>query len=331
MMPATTNPAPARHSNVKIDKQIIRLLLQEDNIRYQQINLRRKNIRRINIRRHIKEIIFIAAGIMSATIGLKGFLLPNGFLDGGVTGISLLVNKLSGIDVSILIFAFNLPFIYLAIKQISKSFALKTFIAITVLAVVVHFFHIQQFTNDKLLIAVFGGFFLGSGVGLAMRGGSVIDGTEVLAVFVNRHSSLSVGDFIALFNVFLFAASAFLVSFETALYSMLTYLSASKTVDFLITGIDEYIGVTIISDKSAEVKEMLVNKLGRAVTVYKGEGGYGKRGVVEEERNIIFSVVTRLEVQKLKTEIEKTDPYAFVIQHTINDTKGGMLKKRPLH
>jgi len=288
-------------------------------------------IKRLTFSTNLKNVFLIAAGIAAATVGLKGFLLPNGFLDGGATGISLLLNLKTGIDISILIMVVNLPLIAIGWRQVSKDFALKTFLAVSVFAIVIHFFEMQSLTQDKLLISVFGGFFLGAGIGLAMRGGCVIDGTEVLAVFIARKSSLSVGDFIALFNIVLFSAAAFLVNLETALYSMLTYITASKTIDFIITGIEEYIGVTIISEKSDEIKESIITNLGRAVTVYKGEGGYGKRGVVEAERKIIFSVVTRLEVQKLVSEIEKIDAEAFVIQHTINDTKGGMIKKRSLH
>jgi uncharacterized membrane-anchored protein YitT (DUF2179 family) len=159
----------------------------------------------------------------------------------------------------------------------------------------------------------------------------VIDGTEVLAIYVSKKSSLSVGDFIAIFNILLFLTAAFLINIETALYSMLTYFSASKTVDFIITGIEEYIGVTIVSNFAEEIKEAIINNLGRAVTVYKGEGGFGKQGEVFAERDILFSVVTRLEVQKLILEIEKIDEEAFVVQHQICDTKGGMIKKRPFH
>ena len=285
----------------------------------------------IRVRNTVRVILFIAAGIVSATIGLKGFLLPNSFLDGGVTGISLLINRLTGWDLSILIFGINLPFIFLGSKQVGRSFALKTMAAVTVLAVLVHFVTLPHLTNDKLLIAVFGGFFVGAGIGLCIRGGCVIDGTEVLAIQISRSTFLSVGDFIALFNILLFIVSAVLINLETALYSMLTYLAASKTVDFLITGIEEYTGVTIISEAAPEIREMIISKLGRAVTIYKGEGGYGKKGLIEGDRKILFSVVTRLEVQKLISNIEKIDPDAFVIQHTINDTRGGMIKKRPLH
>ncbi len=290
-----------------------------------------KRIERLTLSERVKNFFLIAAGIASATVGLKGFLLPNGFLDGGATGISLLINRLSGIDISILIVLINLPLIFIGWRQVSKNFAVKTFLAVAAFAIVIHFFEMRILTQDKLLISVFGGFFLGAGIGLAMRGGCVIDGTEVLAVFISRKSSLSVGDFILIFNIVLFSAAALLLDLETALYSMLTYITASKTIDFIITGIEEYIGVTIISERADQIKESIINNLGRAVTVYKGEGGFGRRGLVDEERKIIFSVVTRLEVQKLIVEIEKIDPEAFVVQHTINDTKGGMIKKRSLH
>lgn len=279
----------------------------------------------------LRSFLFLLAGVSSATIGLKGFLLPNHFLDGGITGISLLISRLTGIELGVLIVCINLPFIFFGARQVSKGFAVKTACSILVLALGVHFVPIAAFTKDPLLIAVFGGFFIGAGVGMCMRGGGVIDGTEVLALQVSRVSTLSVGDFIGLFNIVLFAASALLVSIEQALYSMLTYLAASKTVDFLITGIEEYIGVTIISQKADPIHIMVVEQLGRGVTVYSGEGGYGSHGLIQQQRKILFCVVTRLEVQKLLTEIERIDEEAFVIQAPIADTRGGMIKKRPLH
>jgi Uncharacterized conserved protein len=290
-----------------------------------------ERLKRLAFWTHVKNTFLICAGIAAATFGLKGFLLPEGLLDGGATGISLLINRVTGFDISILIMLINLPLIYIGWRQVSRRFAVKTLLAVMTFAIVVHFVEIPDLTHDRLLIAVFGGFFLGAGIGLAMRGGAVIDGTEVLAVWISRHSSLSVGDFIAIFNVILFTAAVFLVNLEIALYSMLTYFSASKTIDFIIAGIEEYIGVTIVSDKADEIKESIVNNLGRAVTVYKGIGGYGKRGLVESERKILFAVVTRLEVQRLIVEIDKIDANAFVVQHTINDTRGGMIKKRSLH
>lgn len=279
-----------------------------------------------------KDLILIACGITSATIGLNGFLLPNGFLDGGVTGISLLINRLTpNIDFSILLIVLNIPFILIGSKQVSKSFAIKAFLSIVTLALMVHFVHVPPLTSDKLLIAVFGGFFLGAGIGLTMRGSSVIDGTEVMAIYISRKSSLTVGDVIGGFNILVFCVSGVLIGLETALYSMLTYIAASKTVDFVITGIEEYIGVTIISDKSDEVKNTIINKLKKAATIYKGEGGYGKKGVIETERKIIFTVVTRLEVQRFITEVRMVDADAFIIQHVVTDTKGGMIKQRALH
>lgn len=279
----------------------------------------------------LKSFLFLLAGVSSATIGLKGFLLPNHFLDGGITGISLLLSQITGVELSFLIVAINIPFIYFGARQVGKGFAAKTACSIVVLALAVHFVHIDSLTDDKLLIAVFGGFFIGAGIGLCMRGGGVIDGTEVLALQVSRVSTLSVGDFIGMFNIALFATSALLVNINVALYSMLTYLAASKTVDFLITGIEEYIGVTIISHKADPIQQMIVEKLGRGVTAYISDSGYGNHGLVEQRRKILFCVVTRLEVQKLLTEITRIDDEAFVIQAPIADTRGGMIKKRPLH
>ncbi len=285
----------------------------------------------IVLKRNIKDLVFICLGVIMASVGLKGFLLPNNFLDGGAMGVSLLLQILTNLDLSILIVFVNLPFIILAARQISIQFALKSCLAILSIACLVHFIDLPVITEDKLLIAVFGGFFLGAGIGLSIRGGSVIDGTEVLAISISRRSSLTVGDFIALFNVVLFGLAALIVSLETAMYSMLTYIAASKTVDFIINGIEEYIGIMIVSDASAAIKETIVTKLGRGITVFKSDSGYGKKGIALPDKNILFCVVTRLEVTKVLLEIEKIDTTAFVIQYPIKDTKGGMIKKRPLH
>jgi uncharacterized membrane-anchored protein YitT (DUF2179 family) len=288
-------------------------------------------ISRLIITRHLKDFVLISIGVTMATIGLKEFLLPNGFLDGGAMGMSLLINQKTNIDLSLLIILINVPFILIGARQISWSFALKSALAIVALSILVHFIHFSAITEDKLLIAVFGGFFLGAGIGFTIRGGAVIDGTEVLALYVSRKTSLTVGDFISVFNVFLFAVAALIFNVETAMYSMLTYFAASKTVDFIINGIEEYIGVTIISRNAKEVKMAITQNLGRGVTVYKAESGYGKTGMNYDENKVLFCVVTRLEVTKLMLEIEKIDPEAFVVQHAIKDTKGGMIKKRPLH
>lgn len=288
-------------------------------------------VNQLIIKRNIKDVLFISLGVTMASIGLKGFLLPNNFLDGGAMGVSLLIEVMTKINLSYLIILVNLPFIVIGARQISMQFAIKSALAILGLAILVHYVTLPTITDDKLLISIFGGFFLGAGIGLTIRGGAVIDGTEVLAITVNRKSSLTVGDFIAAFNVVLFGLATFLISIETAMYSMLTYLSASKTVDFIINGIEEYIGVIIVSTKSDDIRSQITSNLGRGVTAYKSDQGFGSRGNSNEEGNILFCVVTRLEVTKLLLEIDKIDQDAFVVQHPIKDTKGGMIKKRPLH
>jgi uncharacterized membrane-anchored protein YitT (DUF2179 family) len=279
-----------------------------------------------------KELLFIVFGILSASFGLKSFLLPNHFLDGGAMGISLLLNITTKYPLGMLIILVNIPFVLLGSKQISKMFAFKTILAITGLALMLNFNFFPIITSDKLLIAVFGGFFLGGGIGLAIRGGAVLDGTEVLALFISKKISLSVGDVILLFNILIFGVAAFLINMETALYAILTYLSASKTVDFIIHGIDEYIGVTIISAKNEEIRKAITKILGRAVTVYKGEKGYTKYLTPEDEVDIkiVFTVVTKLEVTKLKNLIKSIDKQAFIVMHSVEHTYGGMVKKRPL-
>ena len=288
-----------------------------------------KLVKRITIWRQIKDGLFIAIGVLMASIGLKGFLLPNGFFDGGAMGMSLLLEMLTPVNLSVLIILVNMPFIVLGAKQVSVPFAIKSTLAIFGLALLVHYIEVPAITADKLL--VFGGFFLGSGIGFAIRGGAVIDGTEVLAISVSRTSSLTVGDFITVFNVCLFIVAAIFVDLETAMCSMLTYFSASKTVDFIINGVEEYLGVMIMSQQAEDIKQMISYDLGRGVTVLKSDGGYGDKANLLPDRKVLFCVITRLEVTKMLLEIEKIDSKAFVIQYPIKDTKGGMIKKRPLH
>ncbi len=178
-------------------------------------------------------------------------------------------------------------------------------------------------------MAIFGGFFLGAGIGLAVRGGAVIDGTEVLAIFLSRKLGTTIGDIIIVINILIFSAAAYFLSIEIAMYSMITYLSASRTLDFIIEGIEEYIGVTIVSVHSEKIRLMIINSMGRGVTIYSGKRGYGKRGE-SQEVDIIYTVITRLELNKLNTEIEKIDSNAFVVMNSVKDTKGGMIKKRAL-
>jgi len=281
------------------------------------------------VKRILKDAILIGLGIGAAAFGLESFLLPSKFIDGGATGISLLITELTNIPLYLLIIGINIPFVILGYKIIGKQFAIKTAIAIVGLAICIAFVHFPEVTHDKLLVAIFGGFFLGSGIGLSVRGGAVIDGTEVLAIFLSRKFGVTMGDVIIIINIFIFSAAAYFLSIEAALYSMITYLAASKTLDFVVLGIEEYNGVTIVSSHSEEIRQMIIDTMGRGVTVYCGKRGYGKRGE-GKEIDIVYTVVTRLELNKLNTEIEKIDPNAFVVMNTIKDTKGGMIKKRPL-
>jgi uncharacterized membrane-anchored protein YitT (DUF2179 family) len=278
----------------------------------------------------IKDAFMLLLGVLSAGFGLKGFIIPNGFIDGGVVGISLLTSSQTGISVSILILFISIPFILLGLHQIGKAFIIKSILAIALLALVIVIIPYPVVTHDKLLVAIFGGFFLGAGIGFSIRGGGVIDGTEVLAVSLSRKGALSVGDFILIFNIVIFSVAAYLLSPEIALYSILTYLSASKTVDFILEGIEEFTGVTIISPHSDEIAHMIQKKLRRGLTIYEGKRGYGKRGINYDTTDIIFTVITRLEIRRLTSEVEKIDPNSFIVMQSIRDTRGGMVKKRPL-
>jgi uncharacterized membrane-anchored protein YitT (DUF2179 family) len=277
----------------------------------------------------VKDILLITVGIFSAAFGFKGFLLTNQFIDGGVTGISLLLFALTKIPLYQLIIGINIPFIILGYKVIDKKFAIKMTLAIAGLALCLATVQFPNVTDDNLLVAVFGGFFLGAGIGLSIRGGAVLDGTEVLAIYLSRKLGTTIGDIIIVINVIIFSAAAYFLSVQIALYSMITYLSASKTLDFIIEGIEEYIGVTIISGNNEKIKQMIIDKMGRGVTVYKGKGGYGKHRQ-KGDIDILYTVLTRLELNKLNTEIEKIDKDAFVVMSSIKDTKGGMIKKRSL-
>lgn len=290
-----------------------------------------KGYRELSIltKRNIKDFLLVTAGILSASFGFKGFLLTNEFIDGGATGISLLISNTTGIPLYLLIICVNIPFIFMGYRVVSTAFAIKTALAIGGLALCVAQVDFPNVTDDNILVAVFGGFFLGAGIGLAVRGGAVIDGTEILAIFLSRKLGTTIGDIIILINIFVFSAAAYLLSIEIAMYSMITYLSASKMLDFIVEGIDEYMGVTIVSTHYLEIKQMIIEKMGRGITVYKGEKGFGTRGEMSEV-NILFTVITRLEMNKLNTEIQTIDPHAFVVMNSIKDTKGGMIKKKAL-
>jgi uncharacterized membrane-anchored protein YitT (DUF2179 family) len=279
----------------------------------------------------LKNWALIIIGILSATFGLESFLLPNSFIDGGVMGISLLVRAISKLPLALLIIGINIPFLILGYKQISKQFAINSVIAITGLGLALTFISFPVITSDKLLVAVFGGFFIGAGIGFAVRGGSVLDGTEVLAIYLSKRTGLTMGDIILVLNILIFSVAAYVLTMQTAMYSVLAYLSASKTVDFIIVGVEEYTGVTLVTTHSEEIRLMIIQKLGRGVTIYNGKRGYGKRGDQLDAMDIIYTVITRLEVAKLQAEVEKIDPNTFIVMNPVKDTKGGMIKKRPLH
>lgn len=283
---------------------------------------------KLTAKRFVKDVVLITLAIFSASFGFKGFLLTNNFIDGGATGISLLLFALTKIPLHNWIICVNIPFILLAYKVMGRVFAIKTTIAIAGLALCLATVHFPNVTNDSLLVAIFGGFFLGAGIGLAVRGGAVIDGTEVLAIFLSRKFGTTIGDIVVLINILIFSAAAYLLGIEIALYSMITYLAASKTLDFIIEGIEEYIGATIVSAHSEEIREMIITKMGRGVTVYNGKRGFGNHGE-RIDVDIVYTVLTRLELNKLNIELEKIDSNAFVVMSPVKDTKGGMIKKRP--
>jgi len=269
----------------------------------------------------------IVLGILSAGLGLKGFLLSSRFIDGGVTGVSMLLADVLGWPLSILILVINLPFIALGYRQIGRAFAIKSTLAIAGLSLCLAFLKYPDVTPDKLLTAIFGGFFIGAGIGLAIRGGAVLDGTEIAALLISKSSHLlKVGDVILLLNIVIFSAAAFFLGIEPALYSMVTYFAASKTIDFLIHGLEEYTAITIMSDKNDEIRLAIVRDLQRGVTVYKGRGGLS-----DTEQDILFCVVTRLEIGRVKTVVRDLDQKAFIVINPLADAEGGVLKRLALN
>lgn len=285
-----------------------------------------------NLASEIRSYLLIVLGIFSAAFGLKGFLLSSRFIDGGVTGISMLISEVNDFPLSILILVINLPFVAIGYRQIGRKFAIKSSLAIAALALVLLFVKFPDVTPDKLLTAVFGGLFIGAGIGLTIRGGAVLDGTEIAALLVSRRSHLlHVGDVILILNIAIFLAAAFFLGVESAMYSILTYVTASKTIDFLIHGVEEYTAITIVSPKSEEIKEAIMSRLDRGVTVFSGHGGRGSTGVSEATHEILYCVITRLEIGGVKTVVNEIDPAAFMTTHSLSDVQGGLIKRNLLH
>jgi uncharacterized membrane-anchored protein YitT (DUF2179 family) len=270
-----------------------------------------------------RSTLLIVLGILAAAFGLKGFLLSSHFIDGGVTGVSMLLSNVLGWQLAILIPIINLPFIALAYRQIGRIFAIKSVLAIGGLALCLAFVKFPDVTPDKLLTAVFGGFFIGGGIGLAIRGGAVLDGTEIAALLISKSSHLlKVGEFILILNVVIFAAAAFFLGIDSAMYSMLTYFAASKTVDFLIHGVEEHTAIIIMSEKSEEIRHAIIRSLRRGVTVLKGRGG-----LTYDDQDILYCVVTRLEIGRVKSVVEDFDRDAFVVVHGLANAEGGVVKR----
>jgi uncharacterized membrane-anchored protein YitT (DUF2179 family)/predicted metal-dependent HD superfamily phosphohydrolase len=278
------------------------------------------------------DLAFIIVGVVTAGFALEGFLVPNDFFDGGITGISLLIHQIFKFNLAWVILLANLPFVAMGMVTINRRFAFKTFVCITLLGLCLLFIPYPVITSDKLLVAIFGGFFLGLGIGLTMRAGCAVDGIEVLALYTWRRTSFTISEIILALNVIIFGIAATHFGIPTALYSMLTYFTASKTIDYVVEGIEAYTGVTIISGKSEMIKSRLVNELGRGITVYKGERGYlPGRFEIHDDCDIIFAVITRLELRKLKNLVNDVDPHAFVFASTIKEASGGVIKRRHIH
>lgn len=275
----------------------------------------------------IRSFALLVLAIFSASMGIKGFLLSSRFIDGGVTGVSMLLATALGWPLSVLIAVINLPFIIMGYRLIGRTFALRSALGIGGLSLCLALVPFPDITPDKLLTAVFGGFFLGAGIGLAIRAGGVLDGTEIAALLISRHShSFRVSDVILALNIVIFLAAAFILGIESALYSILTYISASKTLDFILHGLEEFTALTIMSDKSETIREAITEGLQRGLTVYKGRGG--RSGA---DREILLCVVTRLEIGKVKSIVQELDPTAFIMVHPLADVVGGVQKRRPVH
>lgn len=280
----------------------------------------------------ITDLIYTVTGILFCGFGLKSFLVPNQFFDGGVTGVSLLLHEIYHYNIAYVIVLANLPFIIMGAYQVNRTFAIKTLAAVIGLGICLLVVPYPQITSDKLLVSIFGGVFMGIGIGLAMRGGCALDGIEVLALYTGKRVSFTISEIILGINIIIFLIAAIQLGLPTALYSILTYYSASKTISFVVEGLEEYTGVTIISGHSEIVKERLVKELGRGITVYKGERGFLKDSYeVSHPADIVFTIVTRLEVRRLKNLVTEIDDKAFVFTSSIKEAAGGVLKRRQHH
>lgn len=276
--------------------------------------------------RHIFSAGYITGGVLVSAGGLECFLLPNHFIDGGVTGVSMLLSQLIGVSLPVLLVLVNTPFLLFGYRHVGLEFSIKSIIAIIALAVVLALVPFPVATSDHLLASVFGGFFVGAGVGLAMRGGGVLDGTEILAVVLSKRTFATVGEIIMALNIVIFAIAAIFLGVEPALYSMLTYFTATKTIDYLLHGFEAYNGVMIVSKQHEAIRQSILAQMGRGVTAFKAQGGY-----TEVEQYVLYCVVTRLELTKLESIVRARDESAFVVISPIHEVNGGVVKRRAFH
>ncbi|MEP7143855.1 MAG: YitT family protein [Ferruginibacter sp.] len=277
----------------------------------------------------LKNFLHIVIGTGLAVLAMKGFMIPNRFMDGGITGISILLHEIFHINISILVIVLNVLFIYLGYRRIGKTFAVQTTIAVILLSLGLLFIDIRPITSDRLLIAIFGGILIGTGVGLVIRGGGVIDGAEVIAVFTRRRTGFSSSEIIMLFNTIIFSIAALQFGIETAMYSIITYFTATKATDYVVDGIEEFTAMNIISSQQEEIKSFLVNELGKGITVYKGERGYLPGSFdIKTDCEIIVTIVTRLEIKQIQDTLKTIDPKAFVYVQSIKEATGGILKEK---
>ena len=278
------------------------------------------------MKRILSEIFQVAIGILLASIGLKMFLLPNGFLDGGATGIAILLSELFDFDISFFLLIVNIPFLILAWFSLSKRIFIKSILSIISLAIIIHFENFESITEDKLLIAIFGGLFLGARIGLTIKNGAVLDGSEILGIYINNRLGISIGKVILLFNAILFGATAVLLSLEIAMYSILTFIVTAKIIDLMIEGFEDYVGLMIVSNKIDEINTELIRVVGTGTTLYQGSGGYGKTGE-RPKKEIIHTVINRIDIKLTYNLIDSIDKNAFIIEFDVNNIKGGIYTK----
>lgn len=276
---------------------------------------------------YIKKYIALFIGAIITAAGLEIFLVPNNIIDGGVVGISIMASSMTNFELGDLIFVLNLPFIYLGYKQIGKQFACSTFFALFALSFWTDFFApIARITDDFFLAAIFGGIVTGTGVGLIIRNGGSLDGTEIVSIILDKKTSFSVGEIVMFINLFILSSAGFVFGQEKAMYSLVAYFVISKMIDVVIKGLDESYGVFIVTDEPEEITSALMDRLGRGVTLLHGEGGY-----TGDDKKILYSVVTRLEVDKLKEIALEKDEHAFVTINPVHEIVGGRFNKRAIH